>query len=711
MAETGEPTRSIAPPTGLSLTSRLTDMPGIGAERAAGLARLGLTNVGRLIAHLPSRHEWLEPESGLAGVAGIGPDANVSVVGEVTACRPVMYGRPRFEAVLSDGEHRVELVWFNQAWLRNKIHAGTRLRVQGKTKLRGGAVQIANAKWEILKPEEDDPEPVRTERTLRAVYPAGDGVTTEDIAHAVARVLPWAPGLIEDHLPDGFRREKAMPTLADAYRMQHAPESDAEVEESRRRLAFDELLLLQLGVHLKRAERRATLKAPTLEATGAIDAHIRERLPYTLTEQQDKVVREIAADLARPTPANRLIQGDVGSGKTLVAVYAMLLAVAKGAQAALMAPTEILAEQHFASIRELLSGSRVSVELLTGGVTGEARETLLRRLASGGVDLVVGTHALLTETVRFKDLALAVIDEQHRFGVHQRAALREKMDEPNSSPHVLVMTATPIPRTLAITVFGDLDVSTIDGLPPGRKPVHTRAVTSEQREDVYSWVRARIEAGDQAYVVAPGIDAEGVTGVRRLVKELGEGMLGGLRVAALHGKLTRTTRERVMGRFRAGQIDVLVATTVIEVGVDVANATVMVVEDADRFGLAQLHQLRGRVGRGQKKSACVLIAGPTPTEIGLRRVEIMAEVSDGFVLAERDLELRGPGEVFGSRQSGLPPFKVADLMRDRELLAMARRDASAWIERSPKLASPEEATLRRRLLKAYGEALQLGDVG
>ncbi|MEO0482083.1 MAG: ATP-dependent DNA helicase RecG [Planctomycetota bacterium] len=708
MAGRSDATQQDEPKRGRGLTSRLADVRGISKNRAEDLARLGLTNVGRLLAHLPSRHEWLEPESGLEGVEA---DANVSIIGEVTACRPVTYGRPRFEAVLSDGEHRVELVWFNQVWLRNKIHAGVRLRVQGRTKSRGGTVQIANAKWEVLKPEEDDPAPTRTQRTLRAIYPAGDGVTTDEIAEAMGKIVPWAPALIEDHLPDAYRREKAMPTLADAYRMQHRPESDAEVAESQRRLAFDELLLLQLGVHLKRAERRATLKAPKLDATEAIDAHIRERLPHTLTEQQDKVVREICADLAKPTPANRLIQGDVGSGKTLVAVYAMLLAVATGSQGALMAPTEILAEQHFASIRELLSGSRVSVELLTGGVTGEARDSLLRRLASGGVDLVIGTHALLTESVRFKDLAIAVIDEQHRFGVHQRAALREKMDEPNSSPHVLVMTATPIPRTLAITVFGDLDVSTIDGLPPGRQPVHTRSVRTEQRDDVYAWVRARVEAGDQAYVVAPGIDAEGVTGVRRLVKELGEGPLEGLRVAALHGKLTRTTRERVMGRFRTGQIDVMVATTVIEVGVDVANATVMVVEDADRFGLAQLHQLRGRVGRGQKKSACVLIAGPTPTEVGERRREIMAAVSDGFVLAERDRELRGPGEIFGARQSGLPPFKVADLMRDRELLAMARRDAAAWVERSPKLALDEEITLRRRLLKAYGEALQLADVG
>lgn len=344
------------------------------------------------------------------------------------------------------------------------------------------------------------------------------------------------------------------------------------------------------------------------------------------------------------------------------------------------------------------------------------RAGVLTRLEAGEIDLLIGTHALLTESVKFRSLAVAIIDEQHRFGVHQRAHLRTHStagESESTTPHVLVMTATPIPRTLGMTLFGDLDISTIDGLPPGRTPVRTRVVGPAKRPDVYAWLRTRLDEGDQSYVVVPAIDESGPDGpmnLRRLVRDLEQGPLGGKRLAALHGRLKRDTREHVMGRFRSGLIDCLIATTVIEVGVDVPNATVMVIEEADRFGLAQLHQLRGRVGRGEKPSVCVLI-GEAKTDDGRKRLETMAETSSGFVLAERDLEIRGPGELFGSRQSGLPPFLVADLTRDLELLAMARKDAAAWIDRSPRLADEGEALVRRRLMKRYGESLGIADVG
>jgi len=696
----------------IGVYSLLRDLPEVPEHLARDLASLGIHRVGKLIAHLPMRHERIEPEAPLGSLE---PDRIVSARGELTDTR--VTGPPRrrrFEAVLCDETGRLELIWFNAPYLQKRLHPGMRLRVQGKARDRGGRIQLANPSFEVVPGEEEGaPEPAGpTEPTLRPIYSASEAVPSRRIEQAIRLVLPLALPRIEDHLPEGFRREKEMPGLAEAYRMAHLPEDEEEHEEAIRRLAYDELLMLQLGVHLVRAQRRRELGAPELACSEPIDRHIRERFPFPLTEAQDKVVGEIARDLEAPHPANRLIQGDVGSGKTVVALYAMLLAVARGHQAALMAPTEILAEQHHGSIREMLRDSRVRVELLTGATPASEREAIVGAAGRGEVDLLIGTHALLTESVRFASLGVAVIDEQHRFGVHQRARLRSKSDDPGSAPHVLVMTATPIPRTLAITLFGDLDVSTIEGLPPGRQPVRTRVVGPAQADEVYRWIRSRVDDGEQAYVVVPAIDSsdDGIADVRTHARDLEAGPLAGARVALLHGRLKRATRERVMERFRAGLIDVLVATTVIEVGVDVPNATVMVIENAERFGLAQLHQLRGRVGRGTKRSACVLIGEATTPE-ARERLDVVAEVSDGFQLAEKDMEIRGPGELFGTKQSGLPPLRVADLMRDRELLAMARRDAAAWIDRSPTLSGEDERLLRQRVLKRYGEALGLGDVG
>ena len=706
----------------LDLTTPLSDLPGVAGFVARGLAGMGLTNVGRLLAHLPMRHERLEAES---TIDQLQPDHLVSARGEIASTRVTLRGkRPRFEAVLTDHTGRLDLVWFNQAFLRHNLMPGLRIRVEGKARRFGPAghwLQLVNPKWQTIT---DEAEPGQREARIRPVYSATERVNSQAIEKVIRLILPAALPLLDDHLPAEFRRRRELVELRDAYRMQHAPDSEAEITESHRRLAYDELLMLQLGVHLKRARLRERLRAPALPADAEIDRRIRARFPFALTPAQEKVVGEIARDLAHATPAHRLIQGDVGSGKTVVALYALLLGVAHGNQGALMAPTEILAEQHFTNITAMLEGSQVKIALLTGAVRGPERETLLGDVASGRIDLVIGTHALLTEDVKFASLAAAVIDEQHRFGVAQRAHLRAKAEDERSTPHVLVMTATPIPRTLAVTLFGDLDISVIEGLPPGRKPVRTRVVlpdsaemaTRNVRAEVYEFVRQRISAGEQAFIVVPAIDTGASSGdadvrdLRALVSELEQGALRGLRLAGLHGRLARATRERIMHRFRAGQLDALVATTVIEVGVDIPNATVMVVEHADRFGLAQLHQLRGRVGRGSAASVCVLIGTPR-TEEARRRLAVMEETGDGFVLAERDLEIRGPGELLGTRQSGLPPFKVADLTADRALLDMARRDAAEWVARSPGLGGGDEVLLRRRLLKQYGEALGLTDAG
>ncbi len=705
----------------IELRTPLALVPGIARATAEALSvGLGVSNVGRLVAHLPSRHELQEAE---ATVPEIVPGRIVSVRGEVTATSVWPRGaRPRIEAVLHDGFGRLELMWFNMLYLREKIKPGVRLWVQGKAVKRGSGIQIVNPRHMVLDPEQDEPG-LRSAR-VRPVYPASEQVKSWQIEKVMGLVLPAALPLIEDHLTAEYRSARGLPLLADAYRMMHQPSGEDEVLVGRRRLAYDEFLLLQLGVHMKRVHLRDTMRAPALAWNEGIDREIRGRFPFTLTASQDKVVAELSADLAKATPTNRLIQGDVGSGKTIVALYAMLMAVASGKQAALMAPTELLAEQHHANISRLLKNSGIRVELLTGAMDPLDRERVVSGLADGRVHLAIGTHALITESVKFQSLAVAIIDEQHRFGVHQRAELRAKGTGTGFmavTPHVVVMTATPIPRTMAITLFGDLDISIIEGLPPGRKPVKTKVVASEKRADVYAALMKRLEKGERAYVVVPTIGDEESVGatsyedgellsVRSVVRELEAGPLKGKRIAALHGRLRRQTRDAVMERFRAGLIDVLVATTVIEVGVDVAEATVMVVEHADRFGLAQLHQLRGRVGRGSKESACYLI-GDATTEGAIARLQVMEKSNDGFVLAEKDFEIRGPGELFGTKQSGLPPFKVADLIRDRELLGMARRDAAEWVAKSPTLSRPEEALVKRRLLKAYGESLGLVDVG
>jgi ATP-dependent DNA helicase RecG len=713
---------------GLTLTTQISMLEGVSTEHAQRLEVLGVTNVGTLLTHLPHRHEWIRAQSGLGELE---PGVIGSAVGEISATKISGFGRKaRFQAVLQDETGRLDLVFFNQSFLAKKLHAGMILRVQGKPTKFGPGLQMSNPQFTIIPFEEASQLSNDQDDEYRPVYRATEGITSEQIRSVVHRVLAQACELLEDHLSDAYREERAMPSLGDAYRMMHAPESEEEVLAARRRLAYDELLMLQLGVHMKRAHLRRTLKAPPLPRTPEINERIQSRMPFALTDAQQRVVDEISRDVALETPTNRLVQGDVGSGKTVVALDAMLLAIAHGHQAALMAPTELLAEQHYLSMSEMLKGSSVKVELLTGSMPASERASAVARIGSGEVDLVIGTHALVSDSVAFHSLAIAVIDEQHRFGVEQRAKLRVKGGESSSkdrqteTPHVIVMTATPIPRTIGLTIFGDLDISTIDALPPGRTPVITKHVTSEKRSTVYRWVNEKIKQGDQVFIVVSAIEpgtksssqssgqenSGQVRDLRSLKSELEGGELHDVHIAALHGRLKRETREHIMHRFRSGKIDCLIATTVIEVGVDVPNATVMVIEDADRFGLAQLHQLRGRVGRGDKPGVCVLVGNPK-TDDGIARIQAMVDTTSGFTLSEKDLEIRGAGDVFGTRQSGAPPFRVADPLKEIELLQMARRDAGHWIGESPRLDRQEDALARRRLLKAHGKWLGLGDVG
>jgi ATP-dependent DNA helicase RecG len=698
-------------PVAVDSRTPLAALAGIGPRTVERLGHLGLRTAGDLVRHLPMRHERRLAERTIAKtIEQVGDEqANVRLRGEVARLRARPGPRTMIEATLDDGTATARLVWFNAPWMRGKIHPGDRGVAEGRARMRQGYLEIGNPRW---MPEERAGADAGGD-DLRPIYPASEEIGSAEIEEVVARVLDGVCAGMEDPLPEPCRRERDLPALAEAWRAIHQPADEASLARARRRLAFDELLLLQLGVMMRRAQLRSRTRAVPLPLDAAIDAHIRARIPFRLTDEQDRVLGEIVRDLAMPEAMNRLLQGDVGSGKTAVAAYAMLLAVAHGHQAALVAPTEILAEQHHRVLSRMLDGSGVELRLLTGSMTDSERAACVAGLARGSAHMVVGTHALLEGGVAFRSLAVAVVDEQHRFGVRQRAAIRQKgQGETPLVPHTLVMTATPIPRTLAITLYGDLDLSTLRGKPPGRRPAITRVVEPGRAPEVYAYLRGRLERGEQAYVVVPAVEESdaGLKDVASHARFLSEGPFRGLAIASVHGRMDRDEREAQMARFREGEASALVATTVIEVGVDVPNATLMVVEHAERFGLAQLHQLRGRVGRGEGQSLCVFI-GDTPTDDARERLAAIAASDDGFEIAESDLRLRGPGEVFGSRQSGLAPFRVADLSTDADLLRLARADAQAWIERDPDLRAPESSLLRRKLMALHGQALGLADVG
>ncbi len=762
----------------IRLGTPIETLSGLPAKYLPGLARLGIQTVGDLIRHLPTRYERIW---GLRPIDELPMDQIGTTRGTITATR-VIPGRrrgtkpaqPRFEATLQDHTTKITLIWFNAVYLHRKLHPGMAIRVQGKAAAYKGKAQMVNPQWQLI--EHDTPQPNApppgghaspnhalshtTPSRLRPIYPATEGLPSDAIQQLVDRVLPQVLPQITDPLPSQIAQRHGLPPLDQAFQMAHQPTSEADHRAARRRLAYNELLLLQLGIAVKRSYNHTRLVAPALRWSDAIDRHIQERFPFELTAAQRRVVHEITHDLQRSIPMNRLVQGDVGAGKTVVALYALLLAVANRKQGALMAPTELLAEQHHRSILAMLKGSNVKIMLLTASQTtakSHQRAQQLDQIHRGQVDLVIGTQALLTQAVTFHDLAVVVVDEQHRFGVLQRAAFRQaatRAGPPSNnpcvkpaatpgpailptkqrSPHYLVMTATPIPRTLSLTVFGDLDVSTIDALPPGRTPITTRVVTPDRADQVYQHAAKRVARGEQVYVVVPLIDAINTSddacpnanpdtavrhhtatqlkNVRAQVRLLSKKYFPNHKVAAVHGRLKRQTRESIMDRFRKGQLHVLVATTVIEVGVDVPNATMMVVEHADRFGLAQLHQLRGRVGRGGdgRPSLCVFIAKPT-TPDAAKRLDAIASTRDGFKIAQHDLEIRGMGDFFGTRQHGLAPLRVASIPHDMPLLQSARRDAQKIIDADPTLLNPAHQRLRQVLVQQYGQALGLIDVG
>jgi ATP-dependent DNA helicase RecG len=665
--------RAPEPRSRLDEEAPVSTLSGVGPKVAERLAALGIESVRDLAEHVPRDFlDWSEAR-GFAALR-LGQEATVECTVERARLRPTRRRNLKLvEAAVVDGEGgRATAVWFNQAWLAERLVPGTRVLVHGQLQA-GGTFKVE--RHELA----GDGAGLHTVG-LVPLYPASEAVSTTKLRELTERALPLVRWYA-DALPAEVRQREKLPLRADALIAYHRPGRLEDVRTARERLALEELIVLQLGLLQRRRELEEESVAPALGAPGELLAGYRKALPFALTPEQEQAIVEIDSDLRGTRPMQRLLQGDVGSGKTVVALYALLRAVERGHQGALMAPTETLAEQHYLTVEPICAALGVRATLLTGSVRGEIEDA----------DLVVGTHALIQEGVEFRSLAVAVVDEQHRFGVEQRRALGA------STPHVLHMTATPIPRTLAQTVYGDLDVTEIARPPKGRRPVITSWVSHERAAEAYKRLRRHLREGRQAYVVCPLVSESEVIEARAAEQEaerLRQAELRDFRVGCLHGRMRAADRRAVMEEFKRGELNVLVATTVIEVGVDVPNATIMIVQEADRFGLAQLHQLRGRVGRGAEQSYCLLVSRPKEelTEEAQRRLEALVETSDGFKLAEVDLELRGEGQLLGTRQSGLPDLRFASLTRDRKLVEKARR----WAEELATDESDAVQPLRRQ---------------
>ena len=698
-----------------ALSTPVQYVKGIGPRLAEVLSAKGIHTVSDLLYYLPFRYEdRLNPR----GIAELRPGEMATVIAEVRNSGLFRTRRmPIFQLIAGQGRARLKCLWFNGTHLRDRFKPGQLVALYGKVEADNGQLQIIQPQFEILgesgeEGASDADQKLATSLEVGRIVPiyesAGQGrLTARWFRRIIRSALQSMPQSMPDPIPAAVRSRMCLISPVEALWKVHWPdegESIADLKSSRTpahvRMIFEELFFVELGLEFKRRQMKAQTGI-AFQLNHAARESIKKILPFHPTAAQKRVLKEIATDMEKPYPMRRLLQGDVGSGKTIVAFEATINALENGCQVALMAPTEILAQQHYFSARRILESAGYRVVLLTGSLEQDRKRDIRRHIAQGNAHLVIGTHALLEESVEFAKLGLVIVDEQHRFGVMQRLKLMRKSNEEGAeakaSPHsnpappaaseppepdVLVMTATPIPRTLALTLYGDLDLSVLDELPPGRTPIVTRRVSDERSTEVWDFVRKQVAAGHQAYIVYPVIEENEERELKaalKMYKDLSNQIFADLKVGLLHGRLDNDLKEQVMRRFQSGELNVLVATTVIEVGVDVPNATVMVIEHAERFGLSQLHQLRGRIGRGAAKSFCILMTGGKVSEEGERRLDAMVRTHDGFQIAELDLELRGPGEFFGTRQAGIPNFRVARLIRDRQILEAAKREASALL--------------------------------
>ena len=682
-------------------------LPGVGPERAKLLLRMELKNARDLLFCFPRSYQDMSElrevdqleEGRLASIVGVIDEVDLRGTGP---------GKSILGMLLKQGERYLRAIWFNQPYLLQKLTRGRRVMVCGEPKLQGIRWEMTHPKVEFLADDEDTPS-----GRILPVYPLTEGLNQSQMRRIVQTVVRTHVQYVDEIFPDEFLDQHRLWPIKAALPQIHSPSDPASLEPARRRFIYQELLLLQLALALRKWRLEHGRQAPPLSISAKIDARITRLFPFELTPGQRQAIDETARDMGRNFPMNRLLQGDVGSGKTVVAMYAMLLAVAHGYQAALMAPTEVLARQHAKTLARSLAASKVRIGLLVGSLTLLERTEILRQVAQGELDILVGTHAVTHAVARsgveFSKLGLVVIDEQHKFGVRQRAALKKA----GIDPHYLVMTATPIPRTMTMTMFGDLDVSTLRESPPGRQKVHTYLAQEGQRLKWWQFFRKKLQEGRQGFVIAPLVsEAENLdaANVQQTFEVLSRGELRDFHLGMIHGRMTPTEKDSAMEAFHHGHTQVLVATSVVEVGVDVPNATLMTIEGGERFGLAQLHQLRGRISRGSHPGYLCVFATPQ-TEEAQQRLDALTKTTDGFELAEIDFQLRGPGDLFGTRQHGLPPLRIADMVRDAKVVDEARRDAIALIQGDPELQNPAYAQLKQRVLARYGEALDLGDVG
>ncbi len=686
-----------------NLATPVQYLKGVGPQRAELLEKLNLASAKDLLFLFPRDYY---DASHICRIDQLEEDKPVSVCGTVEdlEVRNTGPGRSLLGVLIRQDGSYLRALWFNQPYMRERFVRGARVLLSGSPRFHGGRWEMTHPRVQPLDEDAESP----SGRVL-PIYPLTDGLRQHQMRRIVQSVVESHAALVDEVFSaDQLAQYKLLP-IQSALRAIHCPRDSADVQQARRRFIFQELLLLQLALAVRRIQLADHGGAPQVSVSAKVDARIRRLFPFRMTDDQDRAVGEIVADLRRSCPMNRLLQGDVGSGKTAVAEYAMLASVAAGHQAVLMAPTEVLARQHMQTLTRDLAHSRVRIELLTGSLSPSQRRATLARLAAGEADLIVGTHALLADDVFLPKLALVIIDEQQKFGVGQRAALRRS----GTNPHYLVMTATPIPRTVAMTAFGDLDVSALRSGPAGRQTVHTYLGLESERERWWDFFRNKLREGRQGYVVSPFVESTGrddVASVQQTFEALANGELADFRLDLIHGKLTAAEKEVAMDKFQQGETQVLLATSVVEVGVDVANATVMTIEGGERFGLAQLHQLRGRISRGRHPGYLCVFAG-TPSDSATQRLEAFCACSDGFELAEIDFQLRGPGSLFSLQQHGLPPLYIADLTRDQEVLLEARAAARSLVDEGAFMIDDEHARLRERVIRRYGRVLELIDAG